>query len=164
MWSYVRRNAVSIFRIYAQYEPLRVFLTAAGVLLLAALGVWTRFAVAYIQGKGSGHVQSLILGAVLFNAAVVLAALGVIGDLLSAQRTMIQRTHERVRRIELKLGIEPSHYEALAVEPRTPSSPPAAEPTAAPGPPAAAPAQGEPPSSHPNGQQSELPATDEANQ
>ena len=114
MWSYVRRNAVSIFRIYAQYEPLRVFLTAAAVLLVAAAGVWIRFVVAYAQGKGSGHVQSLILGAVLFNAGVVVAALGVIGDLLSAQRTMIQRTHERVRRIELHLGIPPSHYEALA--------------------------------------------------
>src|SRR6202167_1427495 len=43
MWSYVRRNAISIFRIYAQYEPLRVFLTAAGVLLLAAFAVWVRF-------------------------------------------------------------------------------------------------------------------------
>jgi glycosyltransferase involved in cell wall biosynthesis len=111
MWSYVRRSAVSVFRIYTQYEPLRVFLTAATVLGIAAFGVWVRFAVAYIQGKGSGHVQSLILGAVLFNAAVVLAALGVIGDLLSAQRTMIQRTHERVRRIELQLGVPPSHYE-----------------------------------------------------
>jgi hypothetical protein len=113
MWSYVRRNAISIFRIYAQYEPLRVFLTAAGVLLVAAGAVWIRFIVAYADGKGSGHVQSLILGAVLFNAAVVVAALGVIGDLLSAQRTMIQRTHERVRRIELQLGIPPSHYEAV---------------------------------------------------
>ena len=118
MWSYVRRNATSIFRIYAQYEPLRVFLAVAGMLLIAALGVWTVFFVAYVQGKGSGHVQSLILGAVLFNAAVVVGALGVIGDLLSAQRTMIQRTHERVRRVELALGIEPSHYEAgAAAEP-----------------------------------------------
>ena len=25
MGAYVRRNAISIFRIYAQYEPLRVF-------------------------------------------------------------------------------------------------------------------------------------------
>ena len=73
MWSYVRRNAVSIFRIYAQYEPLRVFLTVAAVLLLGAVGVWIRFVVAYAQGNGSGHVQSLILGAVLFNAAVVVA-------------------------------------------------------------------------------------------
>jgi glycosyltransferase involved in cell wall biosynthesis len=111
MWAYVRRNSVSIFRIYAQYEPLRVFMSMAFVLGLAAVGVWTRFIVAFIGGEGSGHVQSLILGAVLFNAAVVLAALGVIGDLLYAQRVMTQRTFERVRRIELQLGIPPSHYE-----------------------------------------------------
>jgi glycosyltransferase involved in cell wall biosynthesis len=111
MWSYVRTNTVSIFRIYSQYEPLRVFWGAALVVGLAALAVWTRFAVAYIGGHGRGHVQSLILGAVLFNAAMLLAALGVIGDLLAAQRTMSQRTFERVRRIELQLGIPPSHYE-----------------------------------------------------
>ena len=47
----------------------------------------------------------------LFNAAMLLGALGVIGDLLAAQRTLSQRTFERVRRIELQLGVEPSHYE-----------------------------------------------------
>jgi glycosyltransferase involved in cell wall biosynthesis len=111
MGAYVRRNAVSIFRVYAQYEPLRVFWSLALVIGLASIGVWIRFAVAYAEGNGKGHVQSLILGAVLFIAAVVLWALGVIGDLLAAQRVMTQRTFERVRRIELQLGIEPSHYE-----------------------------------------------------
>ena len=112
MWAYVRRNMVSIFRIYSQYEPLRVFMTAAVVIGLIALVVWGRFAYFYIvEDEGAGHVQSLILGAVLFNAAMVLAALGVIGDLMSAQRTMIQRTFESVRRIELQLGVAPSHYE-----------------------------------------------------
>jgi hypothetical protein len=48
---------------------------------------------------------------VLFIAAVVLWALGVIGDLLAAQRVMTQKTFERVRRIELELGVAPSHYE-----------------------------------------------------
>ena len=112
MWSYVRRNTVSIFRIYALYEPLRVFMTLAGIVALAALVIWGRFAYFYIvDGSGAGHVQSLILGAVLFNAAVVLAALGVLGDLLAAQRTLSQRTYERVRRIELALDVKPSHYE-----------------------------------------------------
>ena len=78
---------------------------------VAAVAVWIRFIVAYAEGSGSGHVQSLILGAVLFIAAVVLWALGVIGDLLAAQRVMTQRSFERIRRIELALGIEPSHYE-----------------------------------------------------
>ncbi len=111
MGAYVRRNAVSIFRIYAQYEPLRVFWSLSLLIGLAAVGVWIRFVVAYAEGSGSGHVQSLILGAVLFIAAVVLWALGVIGDLLAAQRVMTQRTFERIRRIELALAIEPSHYE-----------------------------------------------------
>ncbi len=111
MWAYVRRNGVSIFRIYAMYEPLKVFLTAATVVGFLALVVWGRFLVAWLDGDGKGHVQSLILGAVLFNAAVVLAALAVMSDLLSGQRIMLQRVFERVRRIELHLDIPPSHYE-----------------------------------------------------
>jgi glycosyltransferase involved in cell wall biosynthesis len=111
MWSYVRRNGLSIFRIYSMYEPLRVFMTLALFVGLLAVAVWTRFFVAWVQGDGAGHVQSLILGAVLFNAAVVLGALGIIGDLLSGQRIMLQRTFERVRRLELHNEIPPSHYE-----------------------------------------------------
>jgi glycosyltransferase involved in cell wall biosynthesis len=111
MWSYVRRNGLSIFRIYTMYEPLRVFMSAAGLMALVAFAVFARFAYYYVQGDGGGHIQSLILGAVLFNAAMLLGALGVIGDLLSGQRTMIQRTFERVRRIELELEVAPSHYE-----------------------------------------------------
>jgi glycosyltransferase involved in cell wall biosynthesis len=122
MWSYVRRNGLSIFRIYAMYEPLRVFMTAAAIVMIAAIGVWTRFLVAFIQGEGAGHVQSLILGAVLFNAGVVLGALGVIGDLLSGQRTMLQRVFERVRRIELELEVPPSHYEPGARSDREPTT------------------------------------------
>ncbi|HZO35702.1 MAG TPA: glycosyltransferase family 2 protein [Solirubrobacteraceae bacterium] len=122
MWSYVRRNTVSIFRIYAQYEPLRVFMTLALVLFVAALIPWGRFFIAYVSGEGSGHVQSLIFGAVLFNASVVLFALGILGDLLYAQRIMSQRVFERVRRIELTLGVPPSHYEPGAA-PANPGSP-----------------------------------------
>jgi glycosyltransferase involved in cell wall biosynthesis len=112
MWSYVRRNTVSIFRVYALYEPLRVFMTAAVLVGLVAAVIWGRFAWFYIaEGEGAGHVQSLILGAVLFIAAVQLAALGVMGDILAGSRILQQRTLERVRRVELQLGVEPSHYE-----------------------------------------------------
>ncbi len=112
MWSYIRRNGVSIFRVYSMYEPLRVFMLGAIVIGLVALVVWGRFFYFFaFEGEGAGHVQSLILGAVLFNAAMLLAALGIIGDLLSGQRIMLQRTFERVRRIELELGVPPSHYE-----------------------------------------------------
>jgi glycosyltransferase involved in cell wall biosynthesis len=113
MPAYIRRNGLSIFRIYSQYEPLRVFWGGALIMGTLALAVFVRFVVFFIEDphKATGHVQSLIAGGVLFNAAMLLGALGVIGDLLAAQRTLAQRTFERVRRIELRLGIEPSHYE-----------------------------------------------------
>ena len=110
--AYVRRNALSIFRVYSQYQPLKVFWGAAVLCGLAALGFFIRFLVPFIEHGGrAGHIQSLIAGAVLFNTAMLLGALGVIGDLLDAQRTISQRTFERVRRIELQLGVAPSHYE-----------------------------------------------------
>ncbi|MFN8130289.1 MAG: glycosyltransferase family 2 protein [Solirubrobacteraceae bacterium] len=106
---YLRRNALSIFRVYAHYAPLRVFWAWALLIALAAAVIWGRFAYFWLftSEGGSGHIQSLILGAVLFNVATVLAALGVIGDLIYAQRTISQRTLEGVRRIELSLGAQP---------------------------------------------------------
>ena len=120
MSAYVRRNTVAIFRVYSLYEPLRVFTLAAAVVAIPALLLFARFAWFYANGEGSGHVQSLIVAAVLAIAAVQLAGLAVVGDLLAASRLLQQRTLERVRRVELALGVPPSHYE------------PGAEPAAAP--------------------------------
>ncbi len=110
--SYVRRNAGSIFRVYAMYEPLRVFMAAATLVGLVAIALWLRFGYFYFfEEEGAGHIQSLILAAVLSITAVQLAALGVVGDILAGLRHLEQRTLERVRRVELRLGVEPSHYE-----------------------------------------------------
>jgi glycosyltransferase involved in cell wall biosynthesis len=112
--AYVRRNALSIFRIYSQYQPLKVFWGAALVMAVPAFAIFIRFMILFIESPhdaARGHIQSLIAGAVLFIAAMLLLSLGVIGDLLDAQRTLSQRTFERVRRIELQLGVQPSHYE-----------------------------------------------------
>jgi glycosyltransferase involved in cell wall biosynthesis len=111
MFGYVRKNAVAIFRVYSMYEPLRVFMTAAIIVGLAAAAIWIRYLILLIDGQGSGHLQSVIVGAVLLIAAVQLAALGVMGDILAGMRTLQQRTLERVRRVELQLGVGPSHYE-----------------------------------------------------
>jgi glycosyltransferase involved in cell wall biosynthesis len=111
MWAYVRRNTVSIFRVYTLYEPLRVFLFAALVTALIGAVIWIRFLVFFIEGEGAGHVQSLILGSTLFIVAVQFVALGVIADILAGMRVLQQRVLERVRRVELHLGVEPSHYE-----------------------------------------------------
>jgi glycosyltransferase involved in cell wall biosynthesis len=112
MWMYVRRNAVSIFRIYTMYEPLRVFMLAAFLVAIPAVFWWGRWFYLGLFGSGwGGHVQSLVIGGTLLVIATLLAALGIIADLLSGQRIMTQRVFERVRRIELDMGIPPSHYE-----------------------------------------------------
>jgi hypothetical protein len=134
--AYVRRNAVSIFRIYSQYQPLRVFWGGAVIMGVPALAIFIRFLILYLQNPHSarGHIQSLIAGAVLFIASMLLGALGVIGDLLDAQRTISQRTFERVRRIELQLGVEPSHYEPGAARGASPGATGGASPGATGGP------------------------------
>jgi glycosyltransferase involved in cell wall biosynthesis len=111
MWAYVRRNTLSIFRVYTLYEPLRVFLAAALLVALVGVVIWVRFIYFFLSGEGEGHIQSLILGATLFIVAVQLAALGVVGDILAGSRVLQQRILERVRRVELQVGVEPSHYE-----------------------------------------------------
>jgi glycosyltransferase involved in cell wall biosynthesis len=111
--AYVRRNAYAIFRAYTLYEPLRVFTILALVFAVLALAAWSPFLADWIlNGDRSGHIQSLILGAVLMLAAVQMFALGFIGDALAGQRAITQRVYERVRRLELEAGVEPSNYEA----------------------------------------------------
>jgi glycosyltransferase involved in cell wall biosynthesis len=113
--AYVRRNALAIFRAYVLYEPLRVFTIAACAFGLGALVAFVPFMLDWIvNGDRSGHVQSLLLGAVLALIAVQMFALGVVGDAIAGQRVIAQRTFERVRRLELEAGIAPSHYEAGA--------------------------------------------------
>jgi glycosyltransferase involved in cell wall biosynthesis len=121
--AYVRRNAYAIFRAYTLYEPLRVFTILACVFGILALAAWSPFLADWIlNGDRSGHIQSLILGAVLMLAAVQMFALGIIGDALAGQRTIGQRVYERVRRLELEAGVAPTDYEpgdptrALTVE------------------------------------------------
>jgi len=124
-WAYVRRNAGSIFRVYSLYEPMRVFFIAAAAVTLPAAVIWARFLYFYFSGEGQGHVQSLILGSTLIVIAVQLAALGVLGDILAGSRVLQQRILERVRRVELSLEIEPSHYEPASEKgdaPRTTGS------------------------------------------
>ena len=111
-------DTTSGFRAYVRHEPLRVFLVASAIFAVAALAAWSPYLIDFIvNGDRSGHIQSLILGAVLALAAVQMFALGIIGDALAAQRVIAQRVYERVRRLELEAGVAPSHYEPnLTVE------------------------------------------------
>ncbi len=111
---YVTRSVETILRVYAMYEPLRVFAWLATLAGTAGLILFGRFAWFYFtEPAPTGHVQSLIVGAVLLVFAAQLAVLGVLGDLLRANRVLTERTLHRVRKVELQLGIPP---DALAGE------------------------------------------------
>ena len=98
--------------IYTMYEPLRVFAIAAGLVAIVGAAIWVRFIYYFVTGDGHGHVQSLILGSAMLVIAVQLAALGVLADVLAAIRVLLQRSLERIQRLELRLGVEPSFYES----------------------------------------------------
>ncbi len=79
---YVMRSVETILRVDALYEPLRIFLWLAVVPGLAGLVLCGRFAWYLSQPGPTGHVQSLVIGAVLLLVAVQLVALGILADLL----------------------------------------------------------------------------------
>jgi glycosyltransferase involved in cell wall biosynthesis len=128
-WAYVRRNGLAVLRVYTMYEPLRVFLLAAALVAAAGSVIWARFLYYFATGDGHGHVQSLILGGALLVVAVQLAALAVLADVLAAIRVLLQRSLERIQRLELRLGVEPSHYESAETRLEPAASTRHAEPT-----------------------------------
>jgi glycosyltransferase involved in cell wall biosynthesis len=107
---YVRRSVGTILRIYAMHEPLRVFLSLAAVVGLGGLILFGRIAWFYFTHPGpTGHVQSLIVAAVLLVFAALLVVLGVLADLVRANRVLAERSLHRIRKIELQLGVSPDN-------------------------------------------------------
>jgi glycosyltransferase involved in cell wall biosynthesis len=114
---YVARSVETILRVYAMYSPLRVFAFLSAVAGVAGLALLARFAWFYFAQEGpTGHVQSLILAGVLLTFALQLAVLGVLADLLRANRVLTERTLHRVRKVELQLGIGPDSLAGDEVE------------------------------------------------
>jgi glycosyltransferase involved in cell wall biosynthesis len=114
---YVTRAIGTIMRVSVMYEPLPVFLIPAALIGLGGVLLLARFGWFYFTEPGpTGHIQSLIVGAALLIFAVQLVLLGVISDLLRSNRIISERTLERVRKIELAVGIraDTGRHEELA--------------------------------------------------
>ena len=88
---YVWRSVSIILRSYVMYKPLRTFFYFSLVPGLIGLAICLRFLYFFvIKASGAGHVQSLILAAMLLIVAFLLLSLGILGDLISANRRLIQ--------------------------------------------------------------------------
>jgi glycosyltransferase involved in cell wall biosynthesis len=98
--SFLSISAVTILRFYTMYRPLRVFGTIGGVLIAGGMLLGLRFLVAYVQGRGTGMVQSLILAAILAIVGIQIWLVGLIADSVSMNRRMLEETLYRVRKLE----------------------------------------------------------------
>lgn len=98
---FVRNSGTTMVRMYSMYEPLKVFFYVG--VLFVGLGTLPvlRFVVAYLDGRGDGHVQSLVLASLLVMIGVMSFLAGLVADLISFNRQLIEMTLERVRRLEL---------------------------------------------------------------
>jgi len=106
MPQYLKRSAITIIRIYTMFQPLRVF-TAFGALFLAAAGLLgLRFFYFYITGSGQGHVQSVVLSGALGVTGFIILLIGLVADLISFNRKLIEETLYRMRRVELSFGAD----------------------------------------------------------
>ena len=105
-WSYVRQSAATILRLYAFYEPLRTFFYISLPLVTVGLLALLRFVFFYVTGQtGTGrHVQSVVFGGTLLTLGFLLFVLGVIADLIAANRMLIEETMYRVKRMDMAKG------------------------------------------------------------
>jgi glycosyltransferase involved in cell wall biosynthesis len=99
--SYVLKSGATLVRIYALYEPLRVFTIIGLVLLTGGMAIGARFVFYYFTEGGEGHIQSLILAAVLTLAGFQTIMVGLLADLIGSSRRILEDTLLRVRRLEL---------------------------------------------------------------
>ncbi len=100
VFSYVKQSAATIVRIYAMYEPLKVFTYIGLTVLGAGLLVSLRFLYYYFTQGGAGHLQSLILSAVLLIVGFQVLLIGLLADVISANRKLIEDLLYRVRSME----------------------------------------------------------------
>lgn len=99
---YVGRSLMTIFRIFVLYKPFRFFFLFGTLFLLPGLVIGVRFLRAWLAGDGQGHVQSLILAAILILAAFVTYAAGLLADLIAANRLLLEDLRMRQLRSEVE--------------------------------------------------------------
>jgi glycosyltransferase involved in cell wall biosynthesis len=99
--SYLKKSISTIFKIYTVYEPLKIFLLLGGFIFLLGALISLRFLYFYFTGNGAGHIQSLILGAVFYIIGFQIMVIGLVADLIGANRRIIENILYRVRKIEL---------------------------------------------------------------
>lgn len=96
--NYIKKSLGTMARIYITYRPLRFFGTIGLILLTPGFLLGLRFLIHYLAGNGQGHIQSLILTAVLLLSGLLSFAIGILADLISVNRKLNERTSYLTRK------------------------------------------------------------------
>ncbi|MCD4738446.1 MAG: glycosyltransferase family 2 protein, partial [Anaerolineae bacterium] len=99
---FLTSSGSTILRAYTMYRPLRIFLLLGGAFSVAGLGIGVRFLYYYFTTGGMGHVQSLILMAVLLIMGFQTCLIGLLADLIGFNRKILEKVLYRLRKIELE--------------------------------------------------------------
>ncbi|KJH59946.1 glycosyltransferase family 2 protein [Pantoea agglomerans] len=102
--SYIQRSIFTIIRIYVIYRPFRFFMSIGSLIMLTGLIIAGRFLFLFLNGDGDGHIQSLILSAVLMMMGFQTILVAFLADLLSANRKLIEDVREKVAKLTIEKG------------------------------------------------------------
>jgi len=103
VFSYIKQSAATIVRIYASYEPLKVFSYIGLAIFSVGFAGALRFLYYFATGTGFGHIQSLVLSSVLMIVGFQTVLIGLVADLIGGSRRLLEDLLYRVRALELKL-------------------------------------------------------------
>ncbi len=106
MFGYVKKSMLTIGRALMMYKPLYVFTWIAGIFGVVGVAVGIRFLVYYFSGNGTGHIQSLILASMLIIIAVLCGVIGLLADVISANRKLLEEIQFELRRMDYGPGHE----------------------------------------------------------
>ncbi len=101
LFSYIKRSAATIVRIYAMYEPLKVFTYIGLAVFTAGVAGFVRFLYYFFQNEASRHLASLVVTSVLMIVGFQVILIGLMADVISGNRKLLEDLLYRVRRIEL---------------------------------------------------------------
>ncbi len=98
---YIKRSVMTIVRIYSMFNPFKLFVTMGSFVIMIGMLIGCRFLFYYLMGQGGGKIQSLILAAALFIIGFQILIIGLVADLISANRRLIEDALLRIKKIEL---------------------------------------------------------------
>lgn len=106
MFGYVKKSMLTIGRALMMYKPLFVFTSIAALFGVLGVGIGIRFLVYFFSGAGEGHIQSLILASTFIIIAVMCGVIGLLGDVISANRKLLEEIQFELRKMDYGEGHE----------------------------------------------------------